>query len=289
MKLMVAMLTTLVLAGCATLTGHTQLNLDHQSTLPSQGIDHAPFARLLDRYLDEQGRVHYQAWFDSPEDRAELDRYLSQVAQISPESDPDRFPTPADRLAYWVNAYNAWVIKAVLTHWPLESVQDVTARVELVRGYGFFYSLQIQVGGETTNLYKLERDKILKRIEEPRLHFVLNCASTSCPPLRPIPPASEDMEATLQQASWDFLRQADGVRVDHSSRQVRVSEIFDWYQEDFVRGSDQLGLDYDNDDQAVIRYLQAIAPPEMQPALSEADSYQLVYFDYDWSINQSPP
>jgi len=135
-----------------------------------------PFLELVGKYASEGGeKVDYEAWKDSPEDLAVLDNQVAMIGRLSPVNHPELFPTKAAQRSYWINTYNTLVLQAVLEYWPLESVRDVkiSASSRLVPGKGFFYDRKVVVGGDETNLYKLEKE-VLRTQKDPRLHFALN-------------------------------------------------------------------------------------------------------------------
>jgi hypothetical protein len=152
---------------------------------PHGSFSHGQFEILLKQFVDPQGNINYQAFKDSPNAHLDLTRYLSAVAQYSPDNAPQRFDTTQDVLAYWIYSYNALVIHSILVNWPIESVTNIQAPVEVIKGLGFFYNQKFVLGGEQLNLYQLEQQKMVHTKADPRLHFVLNCASGSCPPMRP--------------------------------------------------------------------------------------------------------
>lgn len=170
-------------------------------------------------------------WHGSVESVEALDSYLAAITLFSPDSAPERFPTRNDKLAYWMYGYNAWVIKAVLLNWPLSSVTDVKAPLEAVKGLGFFYQLRFPFGHKYLSLYAVENDKIRKRFQDPRIHFVLNCASESCPVARPDLPVGAELENLLARAALEFVNDPDNVSVDHEQRAKDYSIEFreyDW-------------------------------------------------------------
>ncbi|MDX2427175.1 MAG: DUF547 domain-containing protein [Xanthomonadales bacterium] len=229
------------------------------------------FVRLVKKYLSDDGdKIDYAAWKDSPEDLQALDQQVALLARVSPASDPDQFPTAATKRSYWINTYNTLVLQAVLEYWPLESVQDVKISVSsrLLPGKGFFYDRKVTVGGKKTNLYKLEKE-VLKTQKDPRLHFAFNCASTSCPVLRPW----EWTDEQLDQAGREFINNQQNVSVEAGT--VMLSSIFKWYKKDFPAD--------------VLVYLQQYAEPSLQQELKTAvaDKYKIRYETYDWSLNAS--
>ena len=228
-----------------------------------------PFRELVGKYSLEDGeRVDYEAWKNSPEDLQALQEHIDLIAAMSPDSDPDQFASRAAQRSYWINSYNALVLHAVLEYWPLDSVRDVeisfTSR--LVPGKGFFYDRKVVVGGETTSLYQLEKE-VLASQKDPRLHFALNCASESCPVLRPW----EWTDEQLDQAARDFVNKDENVSV--ADGELLVSTIFKWYKRDFP--SDLNG------------YLQQYAEPGLLEQLRRAQQqgYPTRYREYDWSLN----
>lgn len=229
------------------------------------------FIRLVTKYLNEDGdKIDYAAWKESPGDLQALDEQVALLARVSPKSDPDQFPTPATRRSYWINTYNTLVLQAVLEYWPLESVQDVKISVSsrLVPGKGFFYDRKVIVGGKKTNLYKLEKE-VLKTQKDPRLHFAFNCASTSCPVLKPW----EWTDEQLDQAGREFINNEHNVRVEDGA--VTISSIFKWYKKDFPRD--------------LLVYLQQYAEPVLKQELQTAHEgkYRIRYETYDWSLNDA--
>ena len=217
---------------------------------------------------DDGDKIDYAAWKDSPEDLHDLDQQVALLARVSPESDPGQFPTPAAKRSYWINTYNTLVLQAVLEYWPLESVQDVKISVSsrLVPGKGFFYDRKVTVGGKETNLYKLEKE-VLKTQKDPRLHFAFNCASTSCPVLRPW----EWTDEQLDQAGREFINNEHNVSVESGT--VMLSTIFKWYKKDFPAD--------------ILVYVQQYAEPALKQQLQTAldGKYRIRYETYDWSLN----
>lgn len=227
------------------------------------------FVRLVTKYLINHGdKIDYAAWKDSAGDMLALDQQVALLAAVSPESDPDQFPTAAKKRSYWINTYNTLVLHAVLEYWPLESVRDVKISVSsrLVPGKGFFYDRKVIVGGNETNLYDLEKE-VLKTQKDPRLHFAFNCASTSCPVLRP----QEWTDEQLDEAGRDFINDERNVQVE--SNTVMLSKIFKWYKKDFPA--------------EILVYLQQYASPILEQELQTAidDKYRIRYEIYDWSLN----
>jgi hypothetical protein len=172
---------------------------------PTDTFSHRDFESLLEKYVDQDGNVDYTRWHSSQESVSTLNAYLAAVSRFSPDATPERFSSESQELAYWLYGYNAYVIKSVLDNWPLESVTDVKAPLEVVKGMGFFYRLRFAFGGQPYSLLNVENSIIRKKFQDARIHFVLNCASDSCPPMRPTLPTGEALNDLLATAATDFV------------------------------------------------------------------------------------
>ena len=249
----------------------------------SNAFSHERFDRVLARYVNEQGRVEYS---ELNVDQDDLDAYFRLLERYGPDRNPELFPTESSRLAYWINAYNAATIKTVLHYYPLDSVLDVkkpALMFFLPRAAGFFVFQKVRLGGEETSLYNLENDIIRKRFDEPRIHFALNCASLSCPELPRRAFTADNLESELEREARKFLSQSRNLRIDHETQTIYLSEIFDWYRDEFVswfrqHSSNQTGglLDY------VALYVDTEIADHLRKA---AETYAVSFIPYDWTLN----
>jgi hypothetical protein len=235
------------------------------------GFDHSLLDSVLARYVDAQGLVDYGALKRDPRD---LDRYCGMLAEVSPENAPARFPTGADSLAYWINAYNAFVLKGVVDAYPVDSV----TKIRLF--HGFFKRTKFVAGGRKLTLDDIEHGIIRKRFQEPRIHAAVNCGAVSCPRLQGEAFRAADLEAQLDRAVRAFLRSPQHVVIDVPGRVVRLSRIFDWYGDDFTSWyADRFGAP----DPSVLDYIAQYRPPAEQAFL--ASDPKIRFLDYDWSLN----
>lgn len=251
---------------------------------PEQGFSHDALEELLREYVTPAGQVDYDRWHASADSVSQLDGYLSAVSKYSPDNTPDRFPERNDELAYWMYGYNAYVIKAVLDRWPMSSVTDIKAPIEAVKGMGFFYQLRFSFGGDYLSLLAVENDKIRARYKDPRIHFVLNCASESCPVARPELPTGDALEELMTRAAGDFVNDPSNVSVDHESRIVFLSSIFKWYKKDFINDLRAKGLPAGR---GLVDYVATLATGTLQSDLARAQDYTIEYRDYDWGLNDT--
>lgn len=272
-------------AACAGAPGTVRVDVAVPADFPAQGFSHDRFEALLRRFV-VAGRIDYAAWHADAAAVRELDAYLAALAAYSPTSAPDRFLRGSERLAYWLIAYNAFVIKGVLLRWPLARVIDVKAGIEPTRGYGFFYRQKFITGGRRISLYAIENTEIRGRFEDPRIHFVLNCGSESCPVIRPELPTGAALEPFLARAAREFVGDPRNVRVDHAGRVLLLSEIFEWYRVDFVQAVRRAGRPTTH---ALLEYLRLVGDETLREMLAQVDDYRVQFIAYDWAVNEASP
>jgi hypothetical protein len=172
----------------------------------------------------------------------------------------------------------------VLLNWPLSSVTDIKAPLEAVKGLGFFYQLRFPFGGKYLSLYAVENDRIRKRFQDPRIHFVLNCASESCPVARPELPTGENLEEMMALAALEFVNNPDNVSVDHEQRIVSLNAIFKWYKKDFTNYLLATGRPAPH---GLLDYIKGVAEEPLLSNMRRAKDYSIEFREYDWRLNES--
>jgi len=236
-----------------------------------RSIDHTPWTTTLQRFVDERGLVDYQGL---AKDRALFDPYVKLVERVSPENRPDLFPSKADELAFYLNAYNALIFKGVLARGP----EEESVWKGLVSGLSFFKMMKIEVGGRTTNLSDFENDVIRGRYQDPRVHAALNCASISCPKLRREAYVAERLEEQLDDAVRGWVNDPFHVAVDAAKRKVHLNKIFDWFEGDFLAEEKRRGAE----STSVLAWINRYRAPEAQIDVS----FKIEIEDYDKRINK---
>jgi hypothetical protein len=268
-----------LMAGCVTI--RPQGVPDRAGPVPRE-FSHDAFGRVLQRVVDDDGRVDYAALKARPED---LERYYLLLTAYSPDSHPVLFPTEQSRLAYWVNAYNAAVMKTVLAHYPIASVEDLRPPLPLFflpEKSGFFFFQRVTFGGATTSLYALENSVIRKRFADPRIHFALNCASLGCPRLPRRAFSPERLDEQLDREARKFLAEERNLSVHHQRKVVRLSSIFDWYENDFVTWYRR---QFPDRKATLLNYIALYVPADQAEDLRRAAAYDIEFMPYDWRLN----
>ena len=230
-----------------------------QAAKTNSEFSHELFDQVLRKYVNAQGRVDYAGL---KSDSGTLESYLNLLAVNAP-SDKATFQTG---LAFWINAYNALTIKGVLDHYPITSVR----KVKLFGG--FFSRIKFQVGGRSYTLDNIEHDIIRYEFSDPRIHFALVCASLGCPILESRAFVPETLEKRLDNATANFINNPEKVRLDRENSVLYLSQIFEWYAEDF-----------EDTHSSVINFISEYLP-EVDAAFLE-EEVKIQYLEYDWSLN----
>ncbi len=220
-------------------------------------FDHAPWDAALKATVKD-GRVDYAALSRD----ARVGEYVGRLAAF----DPERLPTRAAKLAFWLNAYNALAVSGVLAHSPgLKSVSDVAP------DFGFFKAPNFKVGGKALSLNDIENGIVRKTFGDARVHAALNCASTSCPPLRAEAFQADALERQLDEQMRAFVRDPARNRIVAATGEVRLSSLFDWYKDDFNGVA-----------AFVARYLE---PADAAAVKAAEAAGKIGFLPYDWSLN----
>lgn len=230
------------------------------------------WTKVLAKYVNEKGLVNYEAL---AKERTELDRFIAAVEKTSPKTNPELFPTKNDKLAYYLNAYNAQVFKGVLARGP---EKESVWKGGLISGYSFFGGMDITVGGEKTHLKTLEDKTIREQFKDPRVHAALNCASKGCPRLPQAAFDPEKLDQQLDAGMTEFVGEKRNVTVDDAQKSVTFSKILDWFSPDFIGYEKAHGDANGNQIDYVNRYRGTL------PKVPKG--YKIKFFEYDKTINK---
>jgi hypothetical protein len=221
-------------------------------------IDNSIYAGLLKKHV-KAGRVGYDGFKG---DEALLDSYLAILSGV----DADNLSRNAG-FAFYINAYNAFTIKLILTNYPgINSIKEI----------GSFFSNPwskkfISLEGRTVSLDHIEHDILRPRFKDPRIHFAINCAARGCPPLSNTPYGAKDLEAHLDKMTRSFVNNPNQTSLKGET--LYISKIFKWFEEDF------------NDNP--LAFIRQYATDEFRSKLDRAGSkIKISYLDYDWTLNR---
>ena len=260
------LLSVLLLAGCFSKASVQSIQPDRPVTTPDT-FDHGAFDAVLREVVDARGFVDYAALAD---DSSVLDRYLADLAATDPSALGDD-----DRLAFWLNVYNAYTLKLVADNYPVESIREVVGGLFIPLVNSPFKVDFVVVAGETMTLDAVEHGVIRDEFDEPRIHFALVCAAVSCPPLRAEAYAGDRLDDQLDDQGQRFLTNQAKNEVPADDSTIRLSKIFSWF-----------GGDFGDDDAALQAFIARYFDDDVRDRL-ERGAYDIAYLDYDWSLNDA--
>lgn len=222
------------------------------SSAKSATFDHSSFNALLSRAVSN-GRVNYGAFRNN----ASFVTYLSSLGTASLGG-----LSRDEQLAFWINAYNACVIKNVLDHPGMKKPTDIT---------GFFDRATFKVAGRMVTLNNIENDIIRPTFKDPLIHFGLVCAARSCPPLTNKAYTGRNVRQALGQNASRYLASSSN-RYDAQTKTLWLSKIFDWYSGDFGGTT------------GILKFVSQYGTQQMTTSIA-AGNVNVKFLEYDWTLN----
>ncbi len=215
----------------------------------AQNFDYKSYNKFLGNYVSEKGNVNYDK---IKKNRSELDAIIKQFEKTQPN---DQWSSD-EKIAYFINSYNIYTLKIVTDNYPVKSIKDIPS----VWDKKFIAS-----GKEKISLGDIEH-KILRKMNEPRIHFAINCASYSCPNLLNEAYLPQTLNKQLETAAKSFVN--DKTKNNITTSEIKISEIFNWFGGDFKTKKTSL-IDFINKYSTVKIDKKA----------------KVKYLDYNWSLN----
>ena len=211
-------------------------------------VDHSTFNSLLKTNVTTAGVVNY-AGFKGNDN---FESYLKVLANAKPKNSNW---SKNEKLAFWINAYNAFTIKLINNNWPVKSIRDINEPWK--RKF-------IKIGGETYDLNSIEHE-ILRKMQEPRIHFAIVCASYSCPKLLNEAYTADKMQSQLAAQTKSFIN--DTKRNKITALKAELSEIFNWFKSDFTANG------------SLIDFINKYSTVQINK------DAKISHLTYDWSLN----
>jgi hypothetical protein len=191
-------------------------SLQREVSIEGKSIDHKLWDDLLQKNVTSKGNVDYKGF---KKDEKALQVYLNTLTENLPEKSWSKNAI----LAYWINAYNAYTVKLILDNYPVKSIKKIDNAWDKE-----FFTL----GTKKYSLGEIEH-KILRKMNEPRIHFAINCASYSCPNLLNEAYSEKKIQRQLEFVAKSFIN--DKTKNSITSNRVEISSIFDWFTTDFKK------------------------------------------------------
>jgi hypothetical protein len=225
-------------------------------------VNHQAWDELLKKHVNAQGLVNYRGF---QADSLALNAYLQRVS----DQVPGQGLSETERLAYWLNAYNAFTIQRVIRSYPIKSIRQLGGEQTLVNTV--WDQPFIRLGVDKYSLNDIEHRLIRKKFADNRIHFALVCAAHSCPKLRNEAYVATRLNQQLDEQGRDFVNDPAKNQLTPADN-PRVSAIFDFYPGDFRK----------NGSRSVPEVINRYATTKIDPDAT------LMYLDYDWTLNEQP-
>jgi len=228
-------------------TNATDLKIETKPT--AQVFSHAPFDQLLKTNISSTGKVNYKAF---KANQAALDNYIKGLASNPVQSSWSK----NKKMAYWINAYNAFTIKLIVDNYPVSKITDLEGGKPWDKKW-------IKLGDKTYSLNNIENDILRPQFKDARIHFAVNCAAKSCPPILNRAWTESNLNSNFDRQAKAFIN--NGAFNNITADKVELSKIFEWYGEDFGD---------------LITYLNKYSNTKINP------SAKVTYMDYNWNLNE---
>lgn len=252
---------------------------------PEGAFNFESYAAVLERFVDDEGMVDYEGL---KADGGALENLLEAMAAL----DRGTFDLWSDdaKVAFWINAYNALTLDAIIDHYPIKAsfVRSLRYPKNSIRQIpGVWDKLEWAVMGRKMTLDDIEHETLRADFNEPRIHVALVCAAMGCPPLRNEPYVGERLDEQLDDQAGKFFANPAKLRVDRDAGRLYLSPIFDWFGEDFVKtyGTDEKFEWYGEVERAVVSFVSRYLSKDDGEYL-ESRELSIRHLDYDWSLNQ---
>lgn len=250
-----------------------------------KSFSYVPYANALQAFVTPDGLVRYKAL---KEKRAGLDAFIKTIEQLHPSVYEEW--SENEKVAFWLNAYNAHVLRIILNHYPIKSSilkSVVFPKNSIQQISGVFSGLKFTVMGKTTTLDDIEHNTLRKKFSEPRIHLALVCAALSCPPLRNEPFTAEKLNAQLDDQTKNFLGNAKKFKIDRASGLVYLSSIFKWFGEDFLKTfKPKSGYGKHSAKEKSVLHFISVFMNKNDREFLEKGNYEIQYLKYDWTLNE---
>ncbi|TDJ54019.1 MAG: DUF547 domain-containing protein [Ignavibacteria bacterium] len=240
------------------------------SLAQNKNDQHLLFTQILNDYVHD-GLVNY---INLKEDKR-LDKYLEQLENTN----PDNLRTDEDKLAFWINAYNAFTLKFIIEEYPVESINDLHwggLYLGTLLGTTVWDDEKIIINGTKLSLNNIEHDIARKKFNEERVHFAMVCASYSCPQLRDEAYEGFKLNKQLNEQARLFFMDETKNNFDLKKRTAYLSKILNWYSSDFG-----------NDDQSILLYVSQFLDREIANDIRRNSSqWEIDHLSYNWDLNE---
>jgi hypothetical protein len=229
-------------------------------------FDHTKFEQILNMHVDDKGLIDYNGISNEP--------YFQEYIESLKTSKVEKM-SKNGQLAFWLNAYNAVTIDKVIRWRPKRSVRE-TLIPGVWTSKKFFTSREHEVVGKRMSPDDIEHEILRKKFNDPRIHFAIVCASSSCPPQPRFAYTEQTVQDRLEEVTKKYMNSQRGARIDYDENTLYMSKIFEWFVDDFNTHSG-----------SVLNFIKPYLNEEVLLFLGR--NPKISYLHYDWALNAKEP
>lgn len=239
------------------------------------GFDHSLFDQFLKKVVNERGEVNYPA---AAQDPSLLKDYLEKLKQVDEAALRQQWPRE-EKLAFWINAYHAGIIQAVLNHYPVKSLLEIPSVWDIDA---------VQVGSHHYSLNNLRQRELIGVFRDEKIDTALACGARSCPAFSREAYTGPRVEGQLFLAAQRFVNDPALNLIEPQAKKIQISKIFKWHAKDFKLdfSSEERDLRFSEEEYAVLSFLANYLKDESKVQYLEESRYKIKYLDFDWSLNE---
>jgi hypothetical protein len=236
-------------------------------SMQGQPADATQWNRILTTYYDPARGFDYAGL--KARDAAALQAYRQQLSRVNVAG-----LTPKQQLAHWINVYNVNTVATIVENYPTKSIRDLST--DPIIRLNVFKKERVPVGTTKLSLNDVENDKIRDGFKDPRIHFAINCAARSCPPIRREAFVGEKVDVQLDDSTRAFLNGPQGARfsMKGDTLTITTTKIMDWFGDDFEKWGGGKAA-----------FIRRYVAPDKQRLIDRAQDIEFEYDDYDWDLN----
>ena len=251
-----------------------------------QRFSYDDYAIVLKDYVDNEGMVNYKKL------KAQSQKLESFIASMD-KLDPNSYGKYDDkeRIAFWLNAYNAFTLKAIIDNYPIKPGffrSRFYPKNSIRQIPGVWDKMTFKVMSKNYTLEQIEHKILRKEFKEPRIHMAMVCAAMGCPSLRNKPYTAKKLDRQLDAQSQKFLANPTKFKFNPKKRKLHISPIFKWFADDFVKtkAKKKPSIQYNNKEAAILEFVSKHLTEDHAFFNPSKKTVRIKYLDYDWSLNE---
>jgi len=242
---------------------------------------HKPFDEILDLYVRD-GLVYYYAL---RQERAKFDRYVAALGAVGADT-VAKWPQPR-RLAYWINAYNAFVLRTVIDHYPIRGKAADYPANSIRQISGAFERRTFRAAGRMLTLDAIERD-VIAGFDDPRALLALSRGAVGGSRLKSEAFTADRLDQQLTTMAGELVTRRELVEVDAINNRLSVNPMFSWREDVFARTLAHRAPDLYASRSPLERAVLALIEPLIVPGEREflrKNGFSMVFHEFDWRLN----